>query len=47
MENKRGQARVGSAWFLREDWMERSQMREDITAVEWLRFITDWDVVQS
>ena len=42
--NKMEQARVGGAWFLREDW---EGGRRDLTDVEWLKEITDWKVILS
>lgn len=42
VENKMGQARVGNAWYLREDWME---LETEMTGLDWLNHITDWSVI--
>ncbi len=47
VENKRGQAKVGSAWFLREDWQEATEGREGLTGLKWLQYITDWGVTRN
>lgn len=46
VEKKMEQARVGSAWFLQDDWNKLSRQRQDLTGVEWLEYITDLQMVK-
>ena len=45
VENKMSQAKVGSAWYLREDWNEQSAIAPTLTGVEWLRAIADKELL--
>jgi len=47
VENKMTQAKVGGAWFLREDWMSRSSQAETLRGPQWLEHVADLDVVKS
>ena len=46
VENKMTQAKVGSAWFLREDWHKRSLLRPDFQGTVWLRDIAAEDLLR-
>ncbi len=44
VENKKGQAQVGRAWFLRDDWEHRT---EGITGLDWLKSVTSMRMVRK
>ena len=41
--NKVSQARVGSAWFLSEQWQQLSETEPNLKREEWLRYVTESD----
>ena len=46
LENKIKQAKVGSAWFLSEEWYTTSQNHQGLFGVEWLAHIADRHILE-
>ena len=46
VERKVSQARVGSAWFLSEQWQEISEENPSLRGVDWLRKVVDPELIE-
>ena len=46
VERKVSQARVGSAWFLSEQWQEISKENPSLRGVDWLRKVVDPELIE-
>ena len=46
VERKVSQARVGSAWFLSEQWQEISKENPSLRGVDWLRKVVDPELIK-
>lgn len=46
VERKVSQAKVGSAWFLSEQWQTISEKNPTLQGVEWLRAVVDPELIQ-